>query len=696
MEPNIGVVSYAIAAVAFLFLALALAAGWRGRFQGGVLAGACLVSAFWAGVQANGADAPDGLGVWANALEILRDAAWFLVLGALLWTLRPEDAAGRDKLRLSASAVLGFCLLLLAATAYVHGAALVGQTRFVTDILGRVILAVIGMALVEQLFRNTHPDRRWGIKFLCLGVGGMFAYDFFLYSDAMLFRHTEPGIWAARGLVNALVVPMIMVSAARNPQWALDVHVSRRMVFHSATLLATGFYLLAMAAAGYALRAFGGTWGAVLQVTFLFGALLVLLVLLFSGTLRAKLKVFLSKHFFSYRYDYREEWLRLIRTLSAGDPQRPPGEAAIKALAQLVESPAGGLWLREGDEYVRRAYWNTAGPGASEPKGGMLARFLEKRQWVISLEEYHDNPEMYGDLALPAWLAAFPAAWLVVPLILQERLLGFVVLARSRGKVHFNWEVSDLLKTAGYQVASLLAQRQAAEALMVARQFDSFNRMSAFVVHDLKNLVAQLSLMVANAERHRDNPEFLEDMVSTVENSVEKMNRLLEQLRGRAAPVHNAVVDLAEVLREVIAQKANLKPKPSLTVVGEGFAVNADHERLTRVIGHIVQNAGEATPWDGSVEVRLAAEAGSAEIEIRDSGSGMDEQFIRERLFRPFDSTKGSGMGIGAYECREYICGLGGRVLVESAPSRGTVFRIGVPLARLGESEALLEQGAGS
>ncbi len=702
MDMNIGAASYATAAAAFSLLALALAAGWRGSVQGALLAGSCMVSAVWAGVLAYGVAHPyHGLAALTNPLEVLRSAAWFLVLGSLLWTLRPSDAAVRARLRLTAAVLLGFCLLVLAATVYFHvaGRQEAGQGRFVTDILSRVILAVTGMALVEQLFRNAHPERRWGIKFLCLGVGGMFAYDFFLYSDAMLFRHIDQGVWAARGFVNALVAPLIMVSAARNPQWTLDVHVSRRMVFHSATLLGAGVYLLVMAAAGYALRAFGGTWGTVLQAAFLFGALLLLLVLLFSGTMRAQLKVFLSKHFFSYRYDYREEWLRLIRTLSEGDPGRPLGESAVKALAQLVESPGGGLWMQEGtDGYVKRAQWNMTAEDAGEPADGPLVRFLEKRQWVISLEEYKNTPEMYGDLALPPWLLSLPRAWLVVPLMLQERLLGFVVLARSRGKAHFNWEVSDLLKTAGYQVASLLAQRQAAEALVVAHQFDSFNRMSAFVVHDLKNLVAQLSLMLSNAERHRDNPEFLDDMISTVENSVEKMNRLLGELRGRTSPGHAAEVDLAELLRETVKQKASLKPRPELKVVGDGFRVTADRERLLRVIGHIVQNAGEATPYDGEVEVRLAAEGGCAKIEIQDTGSGMDEQFIQERLFRPFDSTKGSGMGIGAHECREYIRELGGRVQVTSAPSRGTLFQIIVPLAREnGDGDAaLLEQEAGS
>jgi putative PEP-CTERM system histidine kinase len=300
---------------------------------------------------------------------------------------------------------------------------------------------------------------------------------------------------------------------------------------------------------------------------------------------------------------------------------------------------------------------------------------------------------MYGDLVLPSWLLAHPRAWVVVPLMLQASLPGFVVLAHPRSKTRVNWEVSDLLKTAGYQVASSLAQRQAAEALVVARQFDSFNRMSAFVVHDLKNLVAQLSLMLSNVERHKHNPEFLDDMISTVESSVERMNRLLGQLRSRTAPeTRNVEIDLAASLREVVQQKAGLKPQPELNITAEGLQVSADRERLQRVIGHIVQNAAEATPYDGKVKVLLAAEDGCAKIEVRDTGRGMDEQFIRERLFRPFDSTKGSGMGIGAHECREYIRELGGRLQVTSAPAKGALFEIFVPLAGKQAAAALSQQ----
>jgi putative PEP-CTERM system histidine kinase len=270
-------------------------------------------------------------------------------------------------------------------------------------------------------------------------------------------------------------------------------------------------YLLLMAVAGYWLKFFGGSWGAVMQVTFFAAALALLAGIVFSGTVRSRLKVFISKNFYNYNYDYREEWLRFTRTLSTKGPGL--GERAIQAIADLVESPTGALWLLSDAGYKLEAQWHMPDAAGSEAPGSAFCQFLEQRQWVVDLGELRNNPEKYDNLALPGWLAGLERAWLVVPLIMHESLLGFVVLSQPRSRIVLDWEVTDLLKIAGSQAASYLAQQQTANALMVARQFESFNRMSTFIVHDLKNLIFQLSLLVSNAEKHKNNPEFQKDMM---------------------------------------------------------------------------------------------------------------------------------------------------------------------------------------
>ncbi|MFN3750171.1 MAG: XrtA/PEP-CTERM system histidine kinase PrsK [Thiobacillus sp.] len=672
---------YGLAALAYLGLSGLIVASWRRRPQGRLLVLATALSGVWGAISA--------LAAWEHAAgprlglvaEVARDGAW---LGLLLYILQ---------LRLPAGAALPAPLRLVRTLA----AVLVGGL-FVAHLLpwlapdlprlarwagnlGFVLVSVTGLVLVEQVYRSTRPEDRWAIKFLCLGLGGLFAYDLYLYANVALFDVMDAHAWAARGYAAALVAPLIAVSAARNPAWAAPVGVSRSMAFHTASLLGAGLYLLAMAGAGYYLRLFGGEWGDVVLTVFVFAAVLGLALLMFSGTLRARLRVFLSKHFFSYRYDYREEWLKFTRTLTEGESGTRLCERAVEALGRLVESPGGALWLNEGPAGFQRAgYWNWRDLEGTEPPDSPFVAWLADKQWVVDLDEMKARRDLYGDLDLPPWIRDADDAWLVVPLLLHEELIGFVVLKHSLGKLAFNWEVSDLLKVASRQAAAHLAQMRASNQLIVARQFESFNRTTTFVIHDLKNLVAQLSLLLANAEKHKHNPAFQADMLETVESAVARMNKVLAQLRrgNDAAPARSVAV--ADVLADAAASKQAFKLRPALDLPPPSLTIRAERERLTRAIGHLLQNALEATPADGRVSLRGFAENGRAIIEIADTGSGMDEEFIRTRLFAPFDSTKGAGMGIGAYECRETIRVLGGSLDVDSTPGHGTRFRISLPL----------------
>ena len=680
---SIATYSYAVSAAAFALLAILLLTKWRARPQSRVLAAACSLSAIWGATIALQTSGYPDLAKWANTFGILRSAGWSAVLVLLIGDYRKEGSRLPWGISPALAAAAAFYIIFAAGTAAgLWDISLIIEGGFMPTVAARVGIAVLGMLLVEQLYRNKPVQERWAIKFACLGIGGIFAYDFYLYSDTMLFQQINPDIWAARGIVNALTVPLLAISIVRSSSWSVDLSVSRRVMFHSAALFGSAIYLLAMGSAGYYLRYFGGSWGTVMQVSFLFGALVLLVGILFSGTFRAWLKVFISKHFYSYNYDYREEWLRFTRTLSEHGPGL--GERAIQAVAALVESPGGALWIqRDGGICVPYASWHAPLPQAAEPASSPFCSFLEQREWVFDLDEYDNSPDKYDSVAIPDWLRSFPRARLVVPLILQGKLFGFVVLQQPRSKITLNWEVIDLLKIAGSQAASYLAQEDAANSLMVARQFESFNRMSTFVVHDLKNLVSQLSLLTSNAEKHKDNPEFQRDMLETLDFSVQKMRLLLQKL-GRSASTENpSPLQLDQVLRQAVAGKAAFEPRPLLDIADAGLNVVADRERLERVVGHLIQNAIEATARDGQVTIRVERHGDAAQVSITDTGEGMSEEFIRERLFKPFESTKSAGMGIGVFESREYISELGGKLHVTSSQPGGTTFKILLPLYRV-------------
>lgn len=673
-------VGYSLAALAYLGLSVLIVVSWRRRPQGRLLVLATALSAAWGALLA--LSAWGALPVRAGlAVEVARNGAWLALLLYILHLRLPSGATLPAPLRLIG--LLGGLLVGGLLLASVYPFVVLAQPELAPSAgnLGLVLLSVMGMVLVEQVYRSTRPEDRWAIKFLCLGLGGLFVYDFFLYANAALFNALDAQVWAARGYVAVLVAPLVAVSAARNPEWSSPVGLSRSMAFHTASLLGAGVYLLLIAGAGYYLRLFGGEWGDVVQTVFLFAAAMLLVLLMFSGTLRARLRVFLSKHFFSYRYDYREEWLNFTRILSEGQPGERLGERAVEALAGLLESPGGALWLREGSAaYQRASHWNWGDLDGTEAANSAFIQWLTAKQWVVDLDEMKVRRDLYGDLEAPAWIRQADDAWLVVPLPLHEELLGFVVLKHSLGKVSFNWEVSDLLKVAARQAAAHLAQMRASNQLIVARQFESFNRTTTFVIHDLKNLVAQLSLLLANAEKHQHKAEFQADMLDTVASAVTRMNKVLAQLRRSGEAVRTQAVAIADVVRDAAASKGAFKLRPQLELAAAGMQVRADREQLTRAVGHLLQNALEATPASGQVTLRAFEASGQAIIEIADTGSGMDDEFIRTRLFQPFDSTKGAGMGIGAYECRETIRALGGRIDVESTPGSGTRFRISLPL----------------
>jgi putative PEP-CTERM system histidine kinase len=358
------------------------------------------------------------------------------------------------------------------------------------------------------------------------------------------------------------------------------------------------------------------------------------------------------------------------------------GTLVVRGVADLVESPSGALWLREAEQPVfkQSARWNAASTAVQEPLDSAFCQFLARTGWVVDLDEYRAQPERYIDLVLPAWLAEERRLWLVVPLLVADELIGFVALGPARARVDLNWEVIDLLKTASRQAAGFLAQMRATEALLEARKFDAFNRMSAFVVHDLKNIVTQLSLMLKNAQRLRDNREFQEDMLATVESSLEKMRQMMLQLReGEAPPDGRSGVDLSLVSRRM--ESLALRQGRELEVAAREHVFARGHEqRIERVLGHVVQNALDATTCADRVWLKVEQLAGQARVEVGDTGSGMSEEYVKTRLFKPFETTKESGMGIGVYESVQYIKELGGSIDVNTEVNRGTVMTILLPL----------------
>jgi len=407
-----------------------------------------------------------------------------------------------------------------------------------------------------------------------------------------------------------------------------------------------------------------------------------------SKRVRGWIKVKLTKHLFEHRYDYRSEWLGFTDTLGrSGDDAPPLGDRIVRAFADIVDAPGGLLLVADPGGAIAVAAANNW-PGGNPPAGEIEreAQFwseVESRGRVIELDALRHGYGPTADRALPVpqWMLDDASAWAGIPLIHHDRLVGIVVLAAPEYRRPLDWEDFDLLRSAGRQAASSLAEAHGQEALSNAQRFEEFNRRFAFILHDVKNLVSQLSLVARNAERHADNPEFRADMVATLQSSVGKMNELLERLSPRSAARVQRLE--AQPLRPVItAAIATKRGDHEVKLLGDAnLWAEFDGPALEQALGHLIQNAVEACSAAMQVSVRVAARDGAVAISIADKGVGMDADFIRNRLFQPFASSKSGGFGIGAFEARSLVVAMGGQLGVDSSPGKGTTFTILLPAA---------------
>jgi putative PEP-CTERM system histidine kinase len=654
---------------ALAFLALIVLTGLHGRTSrtGVAILTCCFLSLSWASATAIGAPR-----TVLSLFDGVRLSAWLLFAVALV-TIRTRDGSGLGRAYLAGAA--SFCLAAVADDVWALTVAPDAPGFFMSQVLLRIGFGVAGLLTIENFWRNTEPERRWHVWPLCLAVGGLFAYELFLFSDAFITRgRVDPGLALGRPIVAAFMAPLLAVAMARNREWRVDIHVSRQVVLHTATLVASGCFLVAVAVVAMLLRGFGGDWGLVLQLAMLFGSIVVLTTVLSSGSVRRRLKFLISRNFFTHRYDYRVEWLKFIDLVSEPKDGEELSVRIIRALAEFVDSPAGVLWsLSRGIGYHPAAVWKQ--PFPEEGKISVDAPF------VLGFRDGSWIQERALGAAADAWPFPSARAWLAVPLSHRQEVVGFVVLDRSAHIVSPDWEAFDLLRAAGRQAASYLAEERSTKVLRDSELLTEYSKRFAFVVHDIKNLASQLNLVVSNAARHIGDPEFQRDMLKTVENSVERMNNLLSQLKADAAPRPPRLLNPSFVVSAVAAEFSDASVPVETRSEAGPYAVTIDPERLRSALTHLVQNAVDVSSPSDRVVISSQRLGNQLLIDVIDSGPGMDDAFIREELFQPFRSTKPAGYGIGAFQTRELVRMAGGDLEVISEKGFGTTMRIILPLA---------------
>jgi putative PEP-CTERM system histidine kinase len=673
MAELIGLWSHALAAALYGALAIWQLRGWRAEHFNRPLTAAFAAMACWALLHAIYAPQtmPAGLG------ESARNLAFLAFMHAIVRDADDERQRAVKLVYGAVAAVVGLQIILALLTPFFTEGAGAASTLLWTKYSLGLTAAAGSLVLVHNLYAQASAASRAAIQLPVIALAALWGFDLHLYTMAYLTQQPWTDLFAMRGALAALLVPLFALAARRNAGWR--VQLSRAATFQSLSLLAILLYLIIMIWATRAMALVGADWVRLLQAGFIFVVTLAVVLLLPSKKVRGWLQVQVAKHFFEHRYDYREDWLRFTRMVGRTEEDGTPlGERVVNALADIAGSPAGLLLTPEDGRLMPYAAHNWRREQPSGESSADFLRFLGATSYVIDF----GGKEIVGlQPAAPQWLMEIGNAWAGVPLVHNGVLVGLVILEKPTPARLMDWEDFDLFRTAGIQAASYLAEARSQQALTDAQRFDEFNRRFAFIMHDIKNLVSQLSLVARNAERHADNPEFRADMVATLQSSVKKMNDLLARLSRSSSPeAQDAQATLIHPIVATIAEaKRCIHP---VEVEGDArLAALADAARLEQALGHFVQNVIDASPAGAPVRIVFAARGDEVAIEVSDSGCGMSADFIRTRLFQPFASTKDTGFGVGAFEAKSLVAAMGGRVEVESREGEGSRFTIFLPTA---------------
>lgn len=545
-----------------------------------------------------------------------------------------------------------------------------------------VILNLWTLVLLEQLFRNASAQVHWAIWPLVIAIASVSLFDFVLYAQATMLDGIDFDFWFSRGFISLISVPLLLISTRRIRNGSVRIFVSRNVVFYSSMLMIAGVYLLIMSLAGYVINYLGGEWGKVVSIGFVVFGGVVLAVLLITESLRRRVKVFIAKNFFANKYEYRDEWLDLIGKIETNIAENHNHyQMATQIMMSKVGAKYGAIVKQVTNTQFDVKYSNGLDfEDMFTPQLIHFCHFCKREGWIVDLAEYAQTPIAYPDLSLNLLQCEEKNISVVVPIFIGKSFYGLFVLAADKALQKLNWEDRDLLFAVSKQLGNFISLHEANDKIAESKQFDAFNRMSAFLVHDLKNVQAQLALIGTNAEKHRENPEFIDDVFETVDSATQRLEKVLSQLRNKqVAQSKIKTVELLSLLKKVIAQRNVNTPEVILTTT-DTCSTSIDEETFFSVLNHLIQNAQEATKASGWVKVSMILEQKNVQILIEDNGCGMSQEFVEQRLFKPFDTTKGNaGMGIGVYEARQFIEGNAGVIKVDTKEGRGTKFIINLP-----------------
>jgi len=533
-----------------------------------------------------------------------------------------------------------------------------------------LILLVIVLINLESVLRNLSRELRWQRKFEIIGAGALLAVLIFYYSQGLLYRSINMNLVPLRSL--ALITATLMIAYSR--VWRnleTKAYVSQQIAYRSVVLFAVGLYLVGLGLLGEGMRYFGDSFQRSLLMGIGFIAGVGLMAVLLSESVKRKIRVFLHKNFYRQKYDYRTQWLQFTDRIASARSSDDLLSSLVLGFCETFGMGCGALFLTDtipGKYHAAAVLEMEQSPFVFLSEHQLPGR-IGGRDWVVQIPD--ELPDATGE---EAEFLSGQAIVFAVPLLRGEHLEGFILLGRplSSGE-SYQYEDFDLMKTLARQASSAILNLRLSDELSLAREMEAVGKVSAFVLHDLKNQVSTLALMVDNAREHMDNPEFQEDMLQSLESTVGRMKGLITRLKkiGEKHSLQRESTDLRALCERVINQVGN----GQVTVAGTPVMADVDSEEIEKVLLNLLLNALEASGGDQAVSVEAGCDS-TPWIRVSDKGCGMSEEFLRTRLFKPFSTTKEKGLGIGLYQCRQIVEAHGGRIEVRSEDGRGSVFTV--------------------
>ncbi|MGD0584897.1 MAG: XrtA/PEP-CTERM system histidine kinase PrsK [Oryzomonas sp.] len=534
------------------------------------------------------------------------------------------------------------------------------------------IMACLVYALVnfETTLANASPEALWKIKFDIIGIGTILAVLIFNYSQAFLYRSLNMNYLPLRSFLYLVAAAMIAYSQFFR-RGNVRIQVSRQAAYKSLVLLAMGLYLIMLGLLGEGMQYFGTSFSRSMTISFAFLVGIAILTLFLSERVRREVKVMLHKNFFQQKHDYRTQWLRFTEQLSTSRSGEDLLQCILSAYCDIFGINGAALYLYEEG---RGGYCMTAqhemepAPAVIAPDNSLI-NFMKKCAWVVNTRE--DNPEIMVENAL---FFSKNQISFIIPLFARERLEGFIALGRviKMDEVYI-YEDYDLMKTIARQASLAILHQRLSEQTTQAREIEVIGNVAAFVAHDLKNLVSNLSLIVENAARYIHNPDFQQDMLASLGNTADKMQRLIGRLNNLGEGEMSCLQQVN--LLDLVEKTARLVTGSSIRVSGTPVTALGDENEIQKVVLNLLINGIEASGPDEPVLAEVGT-AGAPFIRVTDRGCGISDRFIRTELFKPFRTTKKKGLGIGLYQCRKIVEAHGGRIEVSSAEGSGSVFTV--------------------